>query len=451
MDQRKYRILIGMPTYLGKMEAGILAPMLQASKRPDISFNLMASDTSANCMGMNILWCAAIDAYERGEATHFLMHHSDIIPEPFWLDKMVDVMERTGADLLSAIVPIKDNKGFTSTAIDESPVPSIPAPWRVRRLTMHEVMSMEPTFTHPKLLLNDGLMLVDLSKPWVDKVCFRFDDTILKVNGKRTPVASPEDWHFSRAARELGAKVYATREVQLRHVGTMGFPNNQAWGDCKTDALYQAEGIPAGVLDTMDSIPGWFSVEEGAALYRAAVEALKLSPKIVEVGSWKGRSSYVLARACKEAGKTPEDELPVLHAVDPHEGNLYANGQGLKTESTAEEWDKNMIRTGVRAHAWMEKCKSTEVNWYGGAIGLLFIDGLHDYENVSKDFEHFYRWIPEGGFVAFHDYHAEDPDVMRFVDEEIAEGSLEHVKTVGSLKICKVPVGARKGLAEMRV
>jgi hypothetical protein len=54
-------------------------------------------------------------------------------------------------------------------------------------------------------------------------------------------------------------------------------------------------------------------------------------------------------------------------------------------------------------------------------IGLLFIDAIHEYDDVKSDYLHWQRFIPVGGWIAFHDYTTE-PDhpyrgVARAVDE----------------------------------
>jgi hypothetical protein len=118
------------------------------------------------------------------------------VPERFFLDKMVDLMEKTGADVLSAVIPIKSQEGMTSTALDE-PVGDMPLEWRVKRLTMREIFEKyPPTFTTDTLLVNTGLMLVDLQKPWVfdESLVFTIRDKILRYRGQRVPAIVPEDW-----------------------------------------------------------------------------------------------------------------------------------------------------------------------------------------------------------------------------------------------------------------
>jgi len=454
MGQYKHTVLVSIPTYLDMLNAQLIHPIIRASDRKDIAYDISRCDTSANAHGMNRLWIDALERAERGEITHFMMLHSDIVPEFNWLSKMMTIMERTGADVLSAVVPIKDSQGFTSTALDQ-PVSDVDPYWRVRRLTMREVYKMEPTFTDPNLLLNDGLMLVNLANRSVkwDEVFFQFEDRIIRHHGKRTAVCMPEDWNFSRKCRTAGAKLWATREVALNHMGPAAYPNGGPWGTAETDAIVHCPGVPGDVFTGLETVQGWFTVEEAAAIYLAAKKALELSPSIVEVGSFHGKSSYVLARACKEKGKDEKSEPKALvYAVDPHEGNLYANGQGVKMSPSLEAFESNMKRLEVRDFVRPMVMKSTDVNWFGGGIGLLFIDGLHDYENVSKDFEHFYKWMVPGGYVCFHDYADSDPDVKRFVDEEVGTGALEVESQTGSLRICRVPVAAsKKDLASMRV
>jgi hypothetical protein len=47
------------------------------------------------------------------------------------------------------------------------------------------------------------------------------------------------------------------------------------------------------------SIEGWLKIEEAAALYRLA-RRLPPDSTIVEIGSWKGKSTYCLARGLRK-------------------------------------------------------------------------------------------------------------------------------------------------------
>lgn len=229
-------VLIGVPSYDGTIAAetakGLLAPGTKTR------YTAMMHGSSLLCRGFNFMFSLALNAREQG-VTHFLLHHADIGPEEGWLDKMMEIMKREGADVLSAVSPIKNQEGLTSTALDED--------WRgqtaficPRRLTLNELYNdFPPTFTHPKLLLNTALMLIDLSKPWVENICFRMEDRIIRnKDGKFEAGGCSEDWVFSRDARALGARLFVTREVTLNHFGRAMFPvNGNDWGVCATDGL----------------------------------------------------------------------------------------------------------------------------------------------------------------------------------------------------------------------
>ena len=236
------QVFLAIPTYLDRIEnSNLILAVLNATEHHAIA--PVTSSTSANCLGFNILWLKALSLRSAG-FTHFCMLHSDVVPEHFFVDKMLSVMARTGADVLSAVIPIKDQKGLTSTALDE-PVGDWDPRWRKRRLTLREIHELEPTFTHDRLLLNTGLMLVDITKPWVDSIHFHFDDAIIEHRGERVAVASPEDWNFSMDARALGAKLYATREVRVMHAGQAMYSNGFAWGSWHTDRAYESGDHPA--------------------------------------------------------------------------------------------------------------------------------------------------------------------------------------------------------------
>ena len=57
-------------------------------------------------------------------------------------------------------------------------------------------------------------------------------------------------------------------------------------------------------------------------------------------------------------------------------------------------------------------------------IHLLFIDAGHDYKNVLSDFKAWEKFVPIGGWIAFHDYNTRFKGVDRVIHEEcIASGN----------------------------
>jgi predicted O-methyltransferase YrrM len=139
------------------------------------------------------------------------------------------------------------------------------------------------------------------------------------------------------------------------------------------------------------AIEGWLSDEQGCALFTAAA-ATTGSGLIVELGSWKGRSTAWLAAGARLAGAR-------VHAVDPHTGSAED-----PLARTLDEFRANLQRAGLAGVVEPLVMTSDEAaRLLRGGVELLFIDANHAFEAVRHDAE---IWLPrlvDGGTVMFHD------------------------------------------------
>lgn len=219
----------------------------QATKHHDIQIR-----TSGNGWNdFNNCWAQTLDEFEAGIVTHAAMLHSDITPEPGWLDVLVDDLDRLNADFVSAISPIKDRRGVTSSGIGNPRNRWVP--WRrftVRELCAGQLDGMDCQFGetfnaadvgYPGAILlhNTGCWVADLRNPkWltVDETgCLEaFFDFPRRVSrgkdGKWKGDCESEDWYISRKMHELGLKTYINRRVRCVHQGTAEYPSNEPWG-----------------------------------------------------------------------------------------------------------------------------------------------------------------------------------------------------------------------------
>ena len=228
-------VLIGAPTYDTTRYNAI--PLARALRHPpkDTLVNLVEQSGSLLAYTFNSLWCMALQLRAApANVTHFLLIHADIMPDnDNWLDIMLEEMKEHKAQILSAVVPIKGESGMTSTAWDNDP-------WNPYRLSLTELQEKPKTWTEPNLLINTGLLLVDFTQPWVEQIRFHINDMIVKdENGVFHAVVAPEDWNFSRDARNLGVESYATKAVTIRHMGLAAYSNANVWG-YPNDAVYRA-------------------------------------------------------------------------------------------------------------------------------------------------------------------------------------------------------------------
>ena len=156
----------------------------------------------------------------------------------------------------------------------------------------------------------------------------------------------------------------------------------------------------APVKELMKDVPGWLSDEEAEALYELAKECTGKGV-IVEIGSWKGKSTICLGLGSR-AGNGVR-----IFSVDPHAD--YRHG----------EFKQNIERAGLADLVMPVKGLSQDVvDDFDEPIELLFVDGSHEEDDVRHDFD---TWVPkvvDGGTVAFHDttWHA---GVRRVVAEKI--------------------------------
>jgi MMP 1-O-methyltransferase len=132
-------------------------------------------------------------------------------------------------------------------------------------------------------------------------------------------------------------------------------------------------------------VPGWLTDEEGEALYELA-RACSGKGVIVEIGSWKGKSTVCLGLGSRAGASVP------VYAVDPHADYRFG------------DFKDNVERAGIQELVRpVASLSQAAADGFDEPIELLFVDGSHEYHLVLEDFE---KWVPkvvEGGWVAFHD------------------------------------------------
>lgn len=226
---KQAKVYLGIPTHDGRIQNEVVNSILAGGKT--LAFSQIEGG-SALTFNFNNCYANALNNRRQG-ITHFMMLHSDIaVTMPLWCDTMVDIMEREDADVLSVVMPLKTvGEDVTSTAIEEVDDNHVTNPlgFKARKLTLRECAARGRTWTDPKLLVNTGLMLVDIRKPWAEKVWFEFKDFLgcAEENGVKRffPVSLAEDYGFSRMVRSAGGKLVVTQEILAHHCGGGRFSN----------------------------------------------------------------------------------------------------------------------------------------------------------------------------------------------------------------------------------
>ena len=152
----------------------------------------------------------------------------------------------------------------------------------------------------------------------------------------------------------------------------------------------------------VDAVDGWLRDEEGKLLYWLARNCVGRGV-IVEIGSWKGKSTIWLAKG-SQAGKRV-----AVYAVDPHDGS----GELKHTHGALWSFDDFKANLAA-AHVDdvvvpLVRTSEEAARGFDTSVELIFIDGDHEYSAVRADFEAWFPKVAVGGIMAFHDADAPGP------------------------------------------
>jgi MMP 1-O-methyltransferase len=146
-------------------------------------------------------------------------------------------------------------------------------------------------------------------------------------------------------------------------------------------------------LDDVYNAPGMLTQEEVDCLFRLG-QVNHCDGVIVEIGSWKGKSTIALARGAAEAHREKVYAVDP-HAVQPEEGYL---------EDTRAEFFANLKQAGMDGQVVpMIMTSEAAARSWDKPIRLLWIDGDHRYEAVNLDFVLWEPFVANGGIIAMHD------------------------------------------------
>lgn len=135
---------------------------------------------------------------------------------------------------------------------------------------------------------------------------------------------------------------------------------------------------------------------------------------IVEIGSFQGRSTVMLAKVASRYGLGP------VVAIDPHNSPILFDHETNPEASSYEDFLASISAAGLRDHVEPHRAYSADVakSWKR-PIRLLWIDGDHTLEGAKRDLDGFLPYVVPGGVVAFHDALNAFPGPIRVFVEDI--------------------------------
>lgn len=160
----------------------------------------------------------------------------------------------------------------------------------------------------------------------------------------------------------------------------------------------------AEIGPVINGIDGWMDPGDGSVLYQLA-RFVAPQPSVVELGSWKGRSTAWLANGLRDrgAGRLVAVDTWAGTSNEPDHARRLA---GYGPDQLFEEFRANLRGLGLEAlvEPWRMTTLEAARRWDRGAsIGLLHIDADHAYDAARADFEHWSPSVMRGGLVVFDD------------------------------------------------
>lgn len=168
-------------------------------------------------------------------------------------------------------------------------------------------------------------------------------------------------------------------------------------------------------------IEGWLTDGEANQLFALAkYHTPRQRPVVVELGSWKGKSSVMLA------GGLTRKQNARLFCIDPfgcdedpeYQAKYYDPLMKSGEMTNEMQFRQNMRVGGVERIATPLKGYSFQfAETWTEPIDFLFIDANHEYSAVLRDFSTWSGFVKEDGVVAFHDANGSWPGPTRVVEE----------------------------------
>jgi predicted O-methyltransferase YrrM len=153
------------------------------------------------------------------------------------------------------------------------------------------------------------------------------------------------------------------------------------------------------VLASVAGVEGWLTDAQARRLWAAAAQ-VGASGQIVEIGSFRGRSTIILGSAASDS--------VALVAIDPHGGsdrgpNEYDPDAPLG-DADHDTFHANLARAGVDDRVrHVRKPSDQAPDDVEGQIDMLYIDGAHRYRFAKSDIERWGARVRPGSSMFIHD------------------------------------------------
>ncbi len=201
-------------------------------------------------------------------------------------------------------------------------------------------------------------------------------------------------------------------------------------------------------LAAFEAAKGFMPLDEGLALYGAGVEAAGLGLPLLEVGTYCGRSTILLAAVARDAGvsvltvdhhRGSEEQQP---GWEYHDASLVDTDERVGRMDTLPEFRRTLYAAGLEDQviALVGRSPRIAAVW-GTPLGLVFVDGGHTDEHATGDYEGWAPHVAPGGLLVIHDVFPDPADggqaPYRIHQRALGSGAFTEVSVTRSLRVLR--------------
>jgi len=193
--------------------------------------------------------------------------------------------------------------------------------------------------------------------------------------------------------------------------------------------LLNKQPIPGSILVEINETPGWLSLDEATLLYQLARQTTEGC--IVEIGSYRGRSTIALSKGALAGGNRP------VYAIEPHETFVGVLGGQFGPQDRGAFFSA-MLKTASYKNVRLVNLSSEIITpGWQDPVSLLWIDGDHSYEGVKRDYECWKDHLASNSYIAFDDATDQRLGPYKLINEIVRSGRFVPFITTGKVVVVK--------------
>lgn len=180
-------------------------------------------------------------------------------------------------------------------------------------------------------------------------------------------------------------------------------------------------------LESIEETEGMISLAEADLLYHLAKQTT--DGCILEIGSYRGRSTVALAHGSLAGNKAP------VFAIEPHEDFQGALGGSFGPRDRAAFFTAMLDTSAYEIVRLVNLSSEVVAPGWKLPIGLLWIDGDHTFRGVARDWQCWSPHLTAGCRVALDD--ALDPNLgpRQLIEDILAAEKYRLAETVGKIAV----------------